>query len=46
VCRLALQAALTLYYTHIAGSNVGEAWDEWSWLQAVGFAIFAAGTQQ
>eukprot|EP00775_Hariotina_reticulata_P007660 gene7660-7863_t len=36
-------AALVLYYTHAAGGNIGEAWDHWSWLQAVGFAVFAAG---
>jgi hypothetical protein len=38
-----LQAALTLYYTHVGGGKVGEPWDQWSWLQAVGFAVFAAG---
>jgi hypothetical protein len=37
------QAALALYYTHVGGGTVGEPWDQWSWLQAVGFAIFAAG---
>jgi len=40
---LCLQAALALYYTHVGGGKVGEPWDQWSWLQAVGFAIFAAG---
>lgn len=38
-----LQTALTLYYTHVGGGKVGEPWDSWSWLQAVGFGIFAAG---
>lgn len=38
-----LQAALGLYYTNVGGGKVGEAWDSWSWLQAVGFAVFAAG---
>lgn len=37
------QAALALYYTHIGGGKLGEAWGQWSWLQAIGFAIFAAG---
>lgn len=37
------QAALTLYYTGVGGGAVGEAWDSWSWLQAVGFAVFAGG---
>ena len=38
-----MQAALTLYYTHVGGGKIGEPWDNWSWLQAVGFAVFAAG---
>lgn len=37
------QAALALYYTHVGGGSIGEPWDQWSWLQALGFAIFAAG---
>eukprot|EP00878_Enallax_costatus_P010281 GHUV01010731.1.p1 GENE.GHUV01010731.1~~GHUV01010731.1.p1 ORF type:complete len:208 (+),score=48.23 GHUV01010731.1:251-874(+) len=36
-------AALGLYYTGVGGGKVGEAWDKWSWLQAVGFAVFAIG---
>lgn len=42
-CVIFLQAALALYYTHVGGGKVGEPWDHWSWLQAVGFAVFAAG---
>lgn len=38
-----LQAGLVLYYTHVGGGQVGEPLDRWSWLQAVGFAVFAAG---
>lgn len=40
-----IQAALGLYYLHVGGDKVkiGEAWDQWSWLQAVGFAVFASG---
>lgn len=37
------QAALALYYTHVGGGTIGEPWDNWSWLQAVGFAIFGTG---
>ncbi|KAF6257076.1 hypothetical protein COO60DRAFT_1626921 [Scenedesmus sp. NREL 46B-D3] len=40
-------AALGLYYMHVGGGDggvsIGEAWDSWSWLQAVGFAVFATG---
>ncbi|WIA18798.1 hypothetical protein OEZ85_003481 [Tetradesmus obliquus] len=38
-------AGLGLFYLHIGsgGVSLGEAWDSWSWLQAVGFAVFAAG---
>lgn len=43
ICPLPLQAALGLYYTGVGGGKVGEAWDSWSWLQAVGFAVFAGG---
>jgi hypothetical protein len=35
------QAALLLYYTHAADGRIGEAWDDWSWVQVGGLA--AAG---
>lgn len=34
---------LALYYSSATG-KIGERWDRWSWAQAVGFAILAAGT--
>lgn len=40
----ALQAGLALFYTPVGHGKVGEAWDQYSWMQAAGFVVLVLGT--
>eukprot|EP00877_Chromochloris_zofingiensis_P014883 jgi/Chrzof1/9649/Cz04g10280.t1 len=37
-------AGLALFYTPVGHGKVGEAWDQYSWMQAAGFVVLVLGT--